>query len=161
MVVLHQDHQFEKCLEGLRRSGGSGALAARRAQEILSELTSLPGRAAVSNCRLTKNGEARINKCRKYDLGGGYRLVLIRDGRHLIPLFAGSHDDCDRWLQRNQGFKADIPTPPTTLFPTPVREPETPPSPAAAAESDEYELSLKKRLTNRELKELFSGLWQR
>ena len=54
--------------------------------------------------RRTRHGELRIGGCRKYDLGGGYRLVCIKHEGHLVAAFVGSHDDCDRWIENNRGF---------------------------------------------------------
>ena len=54
--------------------------------------------------RLTRSGERRIKKCRKYDLGNGYRLISIQKGATVILLHIGTHDDADRWLERNRGL---------------------------------------------------------
>lgn len=55
--------------------------------------------------RLTKRGEGRIDKCRKLDLGGGYRLIYFVDGAVCILPYIAAHDECDRWLKRNTGFE--------------------------------------------------------
>ncbi len=53
-------------------------------------------------CSFTKNGEARIKGCRKYDLGAGYRLVTLKRGNDLYLLYAGTHDECGRWVENNR-----------------------------------------------------------
>lgn len=55
----------------------------------------------------THHGETRAN-VEKYDLGDGYRLVVYlvphSDG-HRVFLFAGSHDEVDRWLGNHGNYK--------------------------------------------------------
>ena len=53
---------------------------------------------------LTNHGETRIKKCIKYDLTGYARLITIQDSGIVLFCFAGTHDDCDRWLEQNRGF---------------------------------------------------------
>jgi hypothetical protein len=53
------------------------------------------------------NGNTQKN-CRKIDLVGAYRLVLIQKDQHFIFLYAGSHDDCFRWIEGNKGLTYTI-----------------------------------------------------
>lgn len=41
----------------------------------------------------------------KYDLGSGYRLICVKQEKHIIISYIGSHDDCNRWLENNRGFR--------------------------------------------------------
>ncbi|HTG82441.1 MAG TPA: hypothetical protein VL949_10890 [Geobacteraceae bacterium] len=164
MVIVYRDNQFEKCLEQLKRAGGTGTQAARRTEALIEELAQSDGRTAPETCRLTRHGEARIRKCRKYDLGDGYRLVCIRRGHHLVLLYAGSHDDCDRWLERNRGLRPVI-DPGLRPIP-PVERPASPLPPWAAAEGpddpeEDYERLITARITKQDLKKLFEGLWDK
>lgn len=98
---LYLDVRILKHLKLLKRSGRQAALAAARAEEII---VSLEARGRVPACAggLTKHGELRIKGVRKYDLGSGYRLITFKQARRLFLLFAGSHDNCDRWLENNR-----------------------------------------------------------
>lgn len=53
-------------------------------------------------CNFTRNGEDRIKGCRKVDLGGGYRLGTLKQGKDLYLLFVGTHDECGRWVENNR-----------------------------------------------------------
>ena len=53
---------------------------------------------------LTNNGERRIKHTIKYDIGGGYRLITIQNDKFCMFCFAGNHDSCEAWLERNKGF---------------------------------------------------------
>ena len=104
---LYLDTRVLKHLDGLRRSGKKAALAAERAEEIISGLKTrgrMPERVATP----TRHGELRIKGVRKYDLGSGYRLITFRQGQRLYLLFAGAHDSCDRWLENNRELPLDL-----------------------------------------------------
>ena len=125
-MQLQRTERFDKSLDLLKRGDGRAMLAARCAESIIRALAA--GDLAAVLHKLTCNGEARLEKGVKFDLGGGYRLVSVRQGKTLLLLFAGSHDDCDRWLERHRGvtFTCDIlpapaPSPgqPATLEPDP------------------------------------------
>lgn len=158
MIIIHPNNQFERCLEYLNRSGGAAALAAKRANNLLKELADSPNPLDTAACRPTRNGEARIRKCRKFDLGNGYRLVSIVQEGHIFPLFAGSHDDCDRWIENNRGAELDltstIPTVETTPITTaPLQETVSPPE-------VDYDDELVSRISEKELRMVFKGLWE-
>ncbi|HSO18507.1 MAG TPA: hypothetical protein VLT88_03555 [Desulfosarcina sp.] len=53
-------------------------------------------------CTFTKNGDARIKGCRKFDLGAGYGLVSVKQGNDLYLLFVRTHDECSRWIENNR-----------------------------------------------------------
>jgi len=54
--------------------------------------------------RRTHHGENRIKHCVKYDLEDHFRLVTVQTASFCILVYCGSHEDCDRWLDRNRGF---------------------------------------------------------
>jgi hypothetical protein len=95
---------FNRKLECLRRKGGSGSLAAKKADELINNILCGKIEGTRQRFRLTRNGEFRIKHCMKYDLGCGYRLAFIRKGDHIVFIYIGSHDDCCRWIDRNKGL---------------------------------------------------------
>jgi hypothetical protein len=98
---IHVDPKLEKCLSVLRRGSRRACLAADRTEAIIEELKR--GEKPPGNiCTFTRNGEGRIKGCRKYDLGAGYRLVTLKQENNLYLLFAGTHDECSRWIENNR-----------------------------------------------------------
>lgn len=100
-MQVQRSERFDKSLDLLKKGDGRAMLAARSAEAIIRALAA--GDLAAVLHKLTCNGEARLEKGVKFDLGGGYRLISARHGEALLVLFAGSHDDCDRWLERHRG----------------------------------------------------------
>jgi hypothetical protein len=99
--TIHVDPKLEKCLSVLRRGSHRACLAADRTEAIIAELKrghTPPGEI----CSFTRKGEARIKGCRKFNLGSGYRLVTLKQGDDLYLLFAGTHDECSRWIDNNR-----------------------------------------------------------
>lgn len=98
---IHVDPKLEKCLAALRKGGSRACLAADRVETIIAELKR--GETPPSQvCAFTRNGEARIRGCRKFNLGAGYRLITLKQGDDLYLLFAGAHDECARWIENNR-----------------------------------------------------------
>jgi hypothetical protein len=103
---IYLDSRMHKHLELLYRSGKKAALAAGKVEEIITRLQSgedLPAQVGT----VTRHGELRIKGVMKYDLGSGYRLVAFRQGKRFFLLFAGSHDDCHRWIENNRELSID------------------------------------------------------
>ena len=90
----------------LRMGGGAASLAAHRVEELIKRLSAKGQIGYGDTNKRTKNGELRIDKSLKYDLGGGYRLICLKQGNDFALLYAGTHDDCDRWLENNRRFRA-------------------------------------------------------
>ncbi len=84
------------------RAGKMGESAAARCERLLDLIRSKGLMAEAVYGKRTKNGEYRISKCIKYDLGGGYRLVTIKDGQSLFVPFVGDHDETDLWLEHHR-----------------------------------------------------------
>lgn len=98
---IHVDPKLDKCLSVLRKGCRRACLAADRTDAIINELKRgemPPG----DICSFTRHGEGRIKGCRKYDLGAGYRLVTLKQDNNLFLLFAGTHDECSRWIDNNR-----------------------------------------------------------
>ncbi len=108
ITTLYLDAKLDKQLLSLSRSDKKAALAAERAHKIVAKLQA--GSPSLTDAGpTTKHGELRIKGCIKYNLGSGYRLVTLKQGRDLYLLYAGSHDDCHRWIENNRGLPiADI-----------------------------------------------------
>ena len=81
---------------------------------ILARLASHERRHPDTVHKRIRHGEARIEKCKKFDLVGGYRLVYIREAQQYYFLFAGTHDDCDHWLTHHRDLSLEMPEAPTT-----------------------------------------------
>lgn len=104
-VLIHHAPQFKKCLEKLHRAGGRAALAAVQVEEILATLALHDRIPPEKVHKRTTHGEHRIDGCQKFDLVGGYRLVYVKEGYQYCLLFAGTHDECDRWLNHHKRLK--------------------------------------------------------
>ncbi len=90
-------------MEKMLNSSKQGALAVRQAEEISHVFCSCVDAFQLLKRKQTKKGELRLDNCRKYDLGGGYRLITIQDKDHLFLAYAGTHDECHLWLERHKG----------------------------------------------------------
>jgi hypothetical protein len=93
---------FMPSLRELRHKGGQFQKAATEVQALLGRIT-IGQDDPFKGLNFTHHGEHRINKCWKYDLNGYARLITIRDNGIVLFCFAGSHEDCDDWLNRNRG----------------------------------------------------------
>ena len=157
-VVIHLEPQLHKCLHKLYKAGGRAALAAERVETIIATLASHAGIRPAQINKLTRHGEARIDKCKKFDLVGGYRLVYVREENHYFFLFAGTHDDCDRWLNNNKHLKPEVTAEPTPLM---ASQPEdvAPASSQGATESDsDYDDIVMQQIDEKMLRRIFRGL---
>ncbi|MEW6220692.1 MAG: hypothetical protein AB1634_14340 [Thermodesulfobacteriota bacterium] len=103
--LVSWDARFEKSLNDLQRAGGNSAIAARNAESIIRQLQTAGRDRQELLRRSTKHGESRLKGCLKFNLGNGYRLISLLAGGELRLLFAGSHDDCDLWLEKNRGLE--------------------------------------------------------
>jgi hypothetical protein len=65
----------------------------------------LPDSDVFKGCKTTNKGETRIPYCVKYDLQGRARLVTVVNNGVCVLLFAGTHDDVDRWLDSKKGMQ--------------------------------------------------------
>ena len=99
---IHLSLSLAKQLGGLRKAGKKGELAANKCEAILSDIKQYGCQCEAVFSKRTRNGEARIKNCVKYDLGGGYRLVTIRADSHLFICFVGSHDETNQWIERHR-----------------------------------------------------------
>ncbi|MBI9075971.1 MAG: hypothetical protein JEZ02_11200 [Desulfatibacillum sp.] len=101
---VYLDVKFEKQVRTVSRAGKTGARAANKVLGIIDNLVNGCAEDFGQLGSLTKHGEARIDKCVKYDLGAGYRAVCAWDKESFYVLCVGSHDECDRWIDTNRGL---------------------------------------------------------
>jgi mRNA-degrading endonuclease RelE of RelBE toxin-antitoxin system len=94
--------QFHKQCEKLKKSNDKASKAVENAREII-----LAFKKSRKNFNfmgaLSHSGELRLKAGMKYRLGNGYRLVLSMGKECLFVLCIGSHDQCDKWLEKNRG----------------------------------------------------------
>lgn len=164
VLYLYRDTLFEKCLEGLRARSGESLAAARKIDEFVDLLLN-PGRNMNrEKFRFTRNKEARIRHCKKVDLGCGYRLVCIKKDGRLALLYAGTHDECFRWIERNKGMNYDFSA--SKGIPVCVSGAaggERVPEDVLAEQRmlDEHESMLMSRIDDEVLRKIFPGLCQK
>lgn len=159
-VFIHREPHFTKCLHKLRRAGGQAALAAERAEAIIATLTSPHAMPEQVN-KLTKSGERRIDGCKKYDLGGGYRLVYVKESDHYVFLCVGTHDDCDRWLTNNkdrQYLQLDRAEGRVWCISDHTDDTDLASSPLDAASETDYDDMLMQKIDEKMLRRIFHGL---
>ena len=151
MIVVHRTDRFDRCLEKLRQDGGEAAIAADKAELLIREIAQ-DGSSRLEQRWKTNNGEARIDRCRKYYIGHRYRLVCVKEDKQILLLLAGTHDDCDRWLKRNRGASFGIGQ-------MQIAIPSTPESAMSFAAVDGVpEVEIHEELSQRELRLIFRGL---
>jgi len=108
MALIYNAAQFAKKLHKLKKAGGKAEDAANQAWTIIANVASREQLSARTRSKLTPRGEARIEGCRKFDLGGGYRLLYVKKSGKRVFLFVGAHDECDTWVKNHSGAMLDI-----------------------------------------------------
>ena len=104
-LMLSYSKDLPESLTRLNKAGGQYKRAAITVQSLMGKSTM--GALAsdlLSTLKTTNHGESRINKCVKYDLTGRCRLITIQDNGCVHLCFAGTHDDADKWLDKNRGL---------------------------------------------------------
>ena len=157
-VVIHREPQLQKCLDKLRKAGGRATLAAERVEAIIATLASNDCLRPVQINKLTRHGEARIDKCKKFDLVGGYRLIYVREEQHYFFFFVGTHDDCNRWLNNNRNLKPEITGENTPLVANPTAEVKTSAAPGVTEDESDYDDILMQNIDEKMLRRIFRGL---
>lgn len=162
---IYRTKILDKQLERLQKADNSGLQAARQARQIIGILQQNSGIEPDSLRRKrTKHGELRLHNCRKYDLGGGYRLLCLRDERHLIFAYVGNHDDCHQWLENHRNTSIGQPDLLKSSEPVPFTRTQADNSPVGRdqssppQESDPYEEELYSRLDEKILRHVFNGI---
>lgn len=158
-VLIYRDLEFNKRLNQLCKAGGKGSQIAKRVEQIMRRAAGTDPMRPAGFGSLTKHGEARINKCRKLNLGAGYRLIYFVDASACILLFVGTHDECDRWLKHNTGFEVleDDTKFKAICITDEAQESTEYPGTSAVVETDSEELMITD-IDDRALRRIFCGL---
>ncbi len=103
-VVIPTEGSYNKTIREFLRYGGANERAAKKAAEIEVKLRT----GFDIQSMTTDHGESRIKNCVKYDLGNGFRLVTVQQGKVVVFLHIGDHDNTQRWLDKNTGLEAVV-----------------------------------------------------
>lgn len=107
LKFVHSNAKFEKRLNALKKSEKMAVSAAKKAEEIISNIIN-NGEVPLSILgKFTRHGEARIKNCIKFDIGKGHRLVCVKEKENLFLFFIGTHDDCATWIENNRKLSPD------------------------------------------------------
>lgn len=99
---IYKTSSYEKSITELKEKGGISSEVAKKAENAVRRILKTNN---ISSKRLTKYGENRIKHAIKFDLGNGYRLICMIQRHTLSLLYIGTHDECNRWLEKNKGLK--------------------------------------------------------
>jgi superfamily I DNA/RNA helicase len=99
--VMYAKH-FLKCLIELRNGGSDGNRAAMKSLAACAE-AGVYGEIKV--VRHTDHGETRVARVEKYNLGGGYRLIVQLNQNTRVFLFAGTHEKTESWLKTHENYE--------------------------------------------------------
>lgn len=77
---IHFSQRFIKQLQALGKSDRKGILAAGQTELIIAHFRNYGVETGEIRSKRTRHGESRLKNCRKYDLGGGYRLITLQEG---------------------------------------------------------------------------------
>jgi len=160
MRCIHIGAKVQSRLNSLKKSGKTGMALAQKATRVIEGLAFAFTRRRLNTVgSLTKYGEKRIKKCRKYDLGGGFRLITLQRGVRVFILFLGTHDECQRWLDNHSRLKK-VSADNITLFEARLSDhpPDCPDriDPEDIRQDAENEEGL--QLSDRDLRRVFCGL---
>jgi len=157
-IYIHREASFRRSLGTLARGDKVASLAAYRAEEIIEKLASGDYQAIEILSRRTKHGELRIDGCRKYNLGGGYRLVCVKQEGSLAATYVGSHDDCNRWIENNRGFELELPSLSDSLRVSESRESSDSRDSESEICEPDYDDILMAKIDQKILRHIFCGL---
>jgi len=100
-VVYLNESKFREAMLGLRRRGSAHQRAYERACSLITGLSY--GIEELN--KLTNHGESRIKHCRKYDVSNdAHRLVTVHTDGFIYLLHIGTHEEVEKWLDRNRGL---------------------------------------------------------
>ena len=156
---IHISHDINNKCQQMLNTGRREELVVRRYQQLLADLRQYgPLDDRVFRCR-TKKGEQRRNNCIKYDLGGGYRLVTIKEKQHLYLVFFGNHDETDTWFLRHGHDSLNPKASHWSHEKVTLSQPSvSSEQPKIEAEEDPYEAALATRIDESLLRYVFYGL---
>ena len=103
LVQVYVTKEFRQSHTNLYQLGGIRRNIFKKLNDLIA-VVRIEGADAFRSFKTTKSGESRIKGCVKYELGGGFRLITVQSKRIIWLLFCGSHDECDKWLNKNSGL---------------------------------------------------------
>lgn len=106
-AIIHDPVQFYKKMGRMDSGGNKSAIAARQARELISSLADKNHLDHELRIKLSRDGEARIKNCIKFQLLDGHRLVAVKEKDWFIFLFLGTHDETDNWIKNNMNMRPD------------------------------------------------------
>jgi superfamily I DNA/RNA helicase len=101
--VVYKD--FRDSLSTLHERGGRYQKIAGKVFEVIGKTNIFEGKDPFEGVPVTNHGEHRIKHCIKRQIGDGCRLITINNNGVTALCFAGTHEDCDKWLDRNRGLE--------------------------------------------------------
>ena len=107
MTPIFFDKRYIQSFLKLRNRLGSSVHAPRVLAQVEEVLLSYKTGAEISTS-VTSSGETRLPRCFKYGLSGAHRLVLQRIDDGVVARFVGTHEEVDRFLDRNRGAAPNI-----------------------------------------------------
>jgi hypothetical protein len=159
MKLLFVSSKVESRIASLKKAGKPGKTLAQKVTGIIDRLASGDVRHHMDEVEnYTKYGEKRIKNCRKYDLGCGYRLITLQRGKTVFIPFLGSHDECQRWLEKNSRLKAFNAGKGKTIHIEDRTSPIKKPRNFDNMDMDEDADSFLQDLTDKDLRSVFNGL---
>ena len=156
-AIIYDPVQFTKKLERMHLAGGKAGVAARQAEELIQELAGSDHLDQKLSCKLTWNGEARMENCRKFHLVSGYRMVMVRKDGYFVLLYLGTHDETDNWIKNNAGTRLDL-SRGEILSCSPDEADREDAREDRACLDDDYDRPLHEIIDQRTLREIFQGL---
>ena len=161
---IHLAKGLIKQINILGKAGRKGELAVERYNDLVRAIRQKGCQCEDVIVKRTRHGELRLKNCVKYDLGGGYRLVTVRQDNQLFLLFLGSHDETDQWLERHRNEIFSLHDSSYCCETLPCLE-NASQQPAVGSmtqdrDYDPYEDNLRERLDQSLLSSVFCGLYQ-
>lgn len=158
-IYIHA--KVEKELQRLQSLENTPGFAAKKAEQIIHSLAR--GKKPALAGKLTKNGDGRIKKCLKYDLGKGYRLICVKEKKSIYVLYTGSHDNCHTWLDKNRCLKIEnfmdyLHSYNANRFSCKGSTHKEKSIPTCTASETDYDDILPEKISQRDLREIFKGL---
>lgn len=103
--VVYKD--FRESLSKLYSKGGRYQKSSEKIYALIGKANLLEADPFDGIC-VTNYGEHRIKHCIKRDIGDGCRLITIVNNGVTALCFAGTHEDCDKWLEKNRGLELAV-----------------------------------------------------
>lgn len=121
-VVYLNESKFRDAMLNLRRRGGAHQRAYDRACALITGLSY----GVEELNKLTNHGEGRIKHCRKYDVSNdAHRLVTVHTDGYIYLLHVGTHEEVEKWLDRNRGLTITAHTKTNEIRVTHITQQET------------------------------------